>query len=67
MPHLLPDAVVQRHDSNVNLPTERDRPIADAAAAVEAAAAKAAAMLDELKRGWLWAILTLPPSPKPKA
>jgi hypothetical protein len=45
---------------------ERERPIADAAAAVEAAAAKAAAMLDELKRGWLWALLTKKSTAKPK-
>jgi hypothetical protein len=35
----------------------RDKPIADAARAVENTALKASAMLDELKQGWLWSLL----------
>lgn len=43
----------------------RDRPIPDAAAEVQALAADARAMLADLKRGWLWVFLTSSPRPKP--
>jgi len=42
----------------------RDRPIPNAADQVAAVAAKAEAMLDELRAGWLWKLLTAPPTPK---
>jgi hypothetical protein len=42
----------------------KDRPLADAAGQVAAVAAAARQMLAELKEGWLWKILTTPPTPK---
>lgn len=41
-----------------------DRPLADAAAEVQALAADARAILADLKTGWLWALLTIKPRPK---
>ena len=64
MPTLKPDAVIQRFDSEAIQQLERQRPIADAAAAVEATAARAAVMLDQIKQGWLWALLTRPAKQK---
>jgi len=46
---------------------DRQRPIADAALAVEDTAIKAAVMLDQLKSGWLWALITHKPTQTPKA
>lgn len=39
---------------------QRDRPIAEAALAVEETAKHALAMLQELQAGWLWKLLTIP-------
>lgn len=43
----------------------RDRPLQDAAEQVRETAAIAAAMLSELRKGWLWQLLARPTPKKP--
>jgi len=43
---------------------ERDKPVMNAAKAVQDTAEHALLMLKELQAGWLWRLLTIEPKPK---